>query len=98
MQKRGIWTRVVAIVLAALMAISVAAAAITAFAAEAVPATGQNIKHEVDNHCGSRGCLRNSYLRNTAKSQEKVKISVKIFKNAKLFINSTYLCHILLSK
>ena len=30
MQKRGIWTRVVAIVLAALMAISVAAAAITA--------------------------------------------------------------------
>lgn len=42
MQKRGIWTRVVAIILAALMAISVAAAVITAFAAEAVPATGQN--------------------------------------------------------
>ncbi len=42
MQKRGIWTRVVAIVLAALMAISVAAAAITAFAEEMVPATGQN--------------------------------------------------------
>lgn len=37
MQKRGIWTRVVAIVLAALMAISVAAAAITAFAEEMVP-------------------------------------------------------------
>ena len=42
MQKRGIWTRVVAIVLAALMAISVAAAAITAFAEEMVPVTGQN--------------------------------------------------------
>ena len=42
MQKRGIWTRVVAIVLAALMAISVAAAAITAFAEETVPVTGQN--------------------------------------------------------
>lgn len=42
MQKRGIWTRVVAIVLAALMAISVVAAAITAFAADLVPATGQN--------------------------------------------------------
>ena len=41
MQKRGIWTRVVAIVLAALMAISVAAA-ITAFAEEMVPVTGQN--------------------------------------------------------
>lgn len=39
MQKRGIWTRVVAIVLAALMAISVAAAAITAFAEEMVPDT-----------------------------------------------------------
>ena len=36
MQKRGIWTRVVAIVLAALMA------AITAFAEEMVPVTGQN--------------------------------------------------------
>ena len=42
MQKRGIWTRVVAIVLAALMAISVAAAAITAFAEEMVTVTGQN--------------------------------------------------------
>ena len=40
MQKRGIWTRVVAIVLAALMAISVAAAAITAFAEEMVPVNG----------------------------------------------------------
>ena len=42
MQKRGIWTRVGAIVLAALMAICVAAAAITAFAEEMVPVTGQN--------------------------------------------------------
>ena len=42
MQKRGFWTRVVAIVMAVLMVIAVADAAITAFAAETVPMTGQN--------------------------------------------------------
>ena len=47
MQKRGIWTRVVAIVLAALMAISVAAAAITAFAEELVTVSGQNCSNRM---------------------------------------------------